>query len=311
MFKLAFTPRWIAGFLLVLAVSLGFVMLSKWQLNASTLGQITADPAKEVVKPWNEVLLEHEPLTTDEADSMVKATGTYVSGSSYLVADKLNDGAEGYWVVSELIPDNAAAVDIDGKTEHRGIVVARAWTAEPEIPSEPTGEVTVAGRVVANDQPFYTSDLSDEEKSHGKILGTAAAAQLTNIWDSPLYSAIITADAEVPASQALPLTAENTLEESATIMGQSDQLKPIKAHQVTDDEIDWLNIFYALEWVVFAGFALYLWWRMLRDSYHAQQDPALYFEYEGEYWLDEESGRYYYWDPADQQYYFFDEVSRS
>lgn len=310
MFKLALTPRWIAALLLVLAVAFGFVMLSKWQLNASTLGQVSADPAKEVVHPWDSVLIEHEPLTTTEADTMVSATGKYVPGSSYLVAEKLHEGEKGYWVMSEFTPDDAAQVTATGKVQQRSIAVARGWTASPEIPQEPSGEVTIAGRVVANDAPFYSSDLTEEEKAQGRTLGSASAAQLSNIWDVPLYGALLTTDAEVPASEKLPLNEDGTLSDSATILGQSKQLKPVHAQQVTDEEVNWLNIFYALEWIVFAGFAVYLWWRMLRDSYREQNNPALYFEYEGEYWLDEESGRYYYWDPADQQYYFFDDVPR-
>ncbi len=91
-------------------------------------------------------------------------------------------------------------------------------------------------------------------------------------------------------------------------MGDSSALQPIGTEQVVDEELDWLNIFYALEWLVFAAFALYLWWRMLKDAYQKKEDPAQYFEYEGQYWLDEASGRYYYWDPQDKKYYFFDEI---
>jgi hypothetical protein len=28
-----------------------------------------------------------------------------------------------------------------------------------------------------------------------------------------------------------------------------------------------MNIFYAVEWVVFAGFAIFLWWRLVADDY--------------------------------------------
>ena len=33
-----------------------------------------------------------------------------------------------------------------------------------------------------------------------------------------------------------------------------------------------MNIFYAIEWVVFAGFALYLWWRFLRDDVNRERE---------------------------------------
>jgi cyanate permease len=33
-----------------------------------------------------------------------------------------------------------------------------------------------------------------------------------------------------------------------------------------------LNIFYAIEWAVFAVFAFYIWWRMVRDAYEREQE---------------------------------------
>ncbi len=34
--------------------------------------------------------------------------------------------------------------------------------------------------------------------------------------------------------------------------------------------VNWLNIFYALEWAVFAGFAFYLWYRLARDAWERE-----------------------------------------
>ena len=35
-----------------------------------------------------------------------------------------------------------------------------------------------------------------------------------------------------------------------------------------------LNIFYAIEWVIFGGFAIFLWWRLVRDVYEKERDTA-------------------------------------
>jgi hypothetical protein len=40
-------------------------------------------------------------------------------------------------------------------------------------------------------------------------------------------------------------------------------------------KINWLNLFYSLEWVVFAGFALFIWWRLVKDDYHRDLEEAL------------------------------------
>ena len=39
-------------------------------------------------------------------------------------------------------------------------------------------------------------------------------------------------------------------------------------------QFDWLNLFYAVEWVVFAGFAVFLWYRFVKDAWEREQDEA-------------------------------------
>ena len=39
-------------------------------------------------------------------------------------------------------------------------------------------------------------------------------------------------------------------------------------------ELNWLNVFYAVEWVVFAGFAVFLWYRLVRDAVERERDEA-------------------------------------
>jgi hypothetical protein len=31
-------------------------------------------------------------------------------------------------------------------------------------------------------------------------------------------------------------------------------------------QVNWLTLFYALEWALFAGFAVFLWWRLVEDA---------------------------------------------
>jgi hypothetical protein len=38
--------------------------------------------------------------------------------------------------------------------------------------------------------------------------------------------------------------------------------------------LNWLNVFYAVEWVVFAGFAIFLWYRLLRDEWMREVEDA-------------------------------------
>lgn len=309
MLKLAFTPRWIGGLLAVLALVTGFVLLSSWQLGASTQGRITADPAKDVVRPYSQILEPGDYLDASEVDTVVEATGSYVSGSSYLVENKLNDGTRGFWVVSLFEPVDTDTVTTSFGNSPRGIGVARAWTPVAEIPAEPEGEITIAGRIVGNDPPINSNLIATDGAEDLKVIGSANSSYLTNLWNAPLFNGILAVDSESLGDT--PLTEQGTIEPTATLLEQGENLLPINAQQVTDETVDWLNIFYAVEWIVFAGFALYLWWRLLKDAVEKHKDPALYFEYEGEYWVDEATGKPYYYDPADDAYYFFDEVASS
>jgi hypothetical protein len=43
---------------------------------------------------------------------------------------------------------------------------------------------------------------------------------------------------------------------------------------VREIEFNLLNVFYALEWAIFAGFAIYLWYRLVRDVVEREAEPA-------------------------------------
>ena len=34
--------------------------------------------------------------------------------------------------------------------------------------------------------------------------------------------------------------------------------------------VNWLNVFYAAEWAIFAGFAFYLWYRLAKDAWERE-----------------------------------------
>jgi hypothetical protein len=50
---------------------------------------------------------------------------------------------------------------------------------------------------------------------------------------------------------------------------QASAWAPLQSINVTYAEgqkINWLSAFYFLEWLLFAGFAVFLWWRLVRDE---------------------------------------------
>jgi hypothetical protein len=43
-------------------------------------------------------------------------------------------------------------------------------------------------------------------------------------------------------------------------------LKPVNVVYEPIQKINWLSAFYFLEWLLFAGFAIFLWWRLVKDE---------------------------------------------
>lgn len=258
MLKTALQPRWIAGLLLALAVSTVFVLLSEWQFSAAENEGAPPVADTEQVRPLTEVFTPGVPLYASQADQIVTFTGSFQPEDQVLIDNRLLDGEEGYWVVT--------AFDVDGAPDEAAIPVVRGWTEDASAAgTAPVGEVTITGRLLPPEAPI-AGPVPD---------GTIAAlssAELGNIWDEQLYSAFVTAHETlvdgVPAESGL---------ETVTV-----------APQPQETTINWLNIFYAVEWVVFAGFAVFLWWRLLADSYQRSLEEDEYedddeFEDDDEY----------------------------
>lgn len=307
MLRLALTPRWLAGLLLAAAFATGFMLLSMWQLGAADQGQIEADPAKEHPQPLVQVVQPLQPVFAEQADAKVITRGHYDPDSVVVIAQRLHEGKRGCWSVARFIPENQPA----GVSEPYSVAVARWWapTAEEAAVAEPPeGEVVLAGRLIANEAPVPLKGRP-QQVEEAPLIGSAATAQLTNVWDEPLYAGVVTAEAEADRREQV-LAADGTVRSEASPRGGGGALQEISTRQVTDDSLDWLNVFYAVEWVVFAGFAFYLWARMLVDAHRREERPEQYVEVvpnqQGRYFYEEETGQYYYYDPQEDQYFYFD-----
>lgn len=300
MLTTALRPRSLVFLAVSLIISALFVALSMWQLNASGESRTVADPAKDRIQTLDGTLAPGEAMTAEQADHLVSTTGEYAAGSTVVVPGRLQDGVKGFWVVSELvIRDSAGRWDAaDGPLS---VAVARGWVASAaEAPAAPSGEIRVAGRLLPTEAP-----REDQGLPRGQ-LPTLSAAQLTNVWDAPLYSGYVAAFAEVPAARELPVTRQGALDPGAAVLSPGLGELQIE-QQPTDTSLNALNLFYAVEWVIFAGFAVFLWWRFVRDEYLRERNPERYFYFEGDYFWDEDARSFYYWDARDQCYYYFDD----
>ena len=241
-------PRWVAALLLALGVAAAFALLGHWQLERAIESGVVVERATEEVKPLAEVAQPDGGVTQIATGQLVSAEGTWVAGDETLITTRFNGGVEGFWVVSHFRTDAAAS-----------IAVARGWAPDKagaqavidalqnETDNTP---VTVTGRFLTGEAP----ELPDPE-GDSMELTTVAPSALINLWadftDESVYSAYIVA---ADAPDGLDLIDSPVPE--------------------VDQSLNWLNIFYAIEWAVFGGFAVYLWYRLVRDAVEREQEDA-------------------------------------
>lgn len=248
MLKTALKPRWIAGLAFAILLSGVFVLLSQWQLSRSTQGEVSVAPSVEQVKPLTEVLRPGQFFPGTVADQMITATGSYDPSRQVLVEGRLLDGEKGYWIVTAFNVEGAPGLRGAGATPQTWIPVARAWIADPaEAAVPPSGTIALTGRLLPSEAPLPNVDAGPGRAS------AVSVAELINTWEVSSYPGFVAATSELSAGKEV---------------GASGDLKALNIPaQPPVQQVNWLNVFYSIEWVVFAGFALYIWWRLVADDY--------------------------------------------
>ncbi|WP_230085351.1 SURF1 family protein [Arthrobacter sp. AQ5-05] len=239
-----------------LAVAAVFVLLSQWQFSRSLEKDVAPPSVTEKVQPLLETLQPGEPLLGSAEGQLISATGHFDASKQVIVQSRVQEGEVGYWVVTAFVVDGAPKLTGVTATEEVVIPVARGWIADPgQAQTPPSGTLTLEGRLLNSEGPVLAKNLPAGQ------IGALSSAELTNLWDTTTYAAFVVSfqeqvdGADVGASAShgslIPITVTAT-----------DQ----------NNKINWLNIFYSIEWVVFAGFAVFLWWRLVADDYRRAQD---------------------------------------
>jgi len=235
-------PKWIGVLLLVLVLAGVFAWLGRWQLERAVDDSRVIGPDTEQVVPLAELTRPQQAVDSEVAWRKVEVELSYVPGDTVVLSDRLNSGPErGSTVV-------AHAVTADGAS----LAVALGWTPDPAIAERARATldegamiaalVTVTGRYLPTESP----QLSDFEAGERSAL---SVGELINLWAAPpdgVYGGYLALD-EVPA--------------------WAEGLEPIDSPSPEREvEVNLLNVFYGIEWVVFSGAAVFLWWRLVRDD---------------------------------------------
>ena len=246
--KTALKPRWIAGLIFALLLSGVFVLLSQWQLSRSAQHEPPAPSSIEEVKPLVDVLQPGQFFPGSVSDQMVTATGAYDPSKQVLVEGRLYNNQKGFWIVSAFAVNDAPTLKGAGASPKTWIPVARGWVADAaQAGPPPSGTITVTGRLIPSEAPLPNVDAGPDRAS------AVSTAELINKWEVSSYQGFIAATTEVAGGAQIPL---------------GDDVKALNIPpQPPAEQVNWLNLFYAVEWVVFAGFSIFIWWRLVKDDY--------------------------------------------
>ncbi|MBN9178564.1 MAG: SURF1 family protein [Microbacterium sp.] len=254
-------PWWIGMLLFALLVAAVFAWLGQWQLGRAIDTNPPPPGATEQVQPIADVTAPGEYLPEPLVGQKVAVAGAFVPGDFLIVSSRFNDGQEGYWVTGQLRVDPAAA----GGVEPASLAVAIGWAATREaadaaasaLDDAAGADVELTGRLISDEGPVRPGTGAPATEmtrmSPAALLGRWHDAAGLNVYRPYLVADGLVADG---------LGADELV---------ADGLVAIDSPAPTEgSNVNWLNIFYAVEWAIFAGFAFYMWYRLAKDAWEKE-----------------------------------------
>ncbi|MEU8587099.1 SURF1 family protein [Streptomyces sp. NPDC048664] len=248
MYRFLLTPRWWGINAFVLLAIPFCVFMGSWQLSRfearvqehHTQTERAATDRTQAARPLGDL------LPVDQRTSGMRATATGRYGKQLLVPDRELDGKRGYYVLTMLRTGSGKALPVV-----RGWLPGDADAAK--APAAPAGEVTVTGALQASESPGSGGAGTGGGLPAGQTAAISAAS-LVNLVPYDVYDAWVTLDKADSGMRAVPAT--------APAGGGLD----LKAFQ---------NLGYTGEWFVFAGFTVFMWFRLLRREVEYARDAEL------------------------------------
>jgi len=260
MLKLALTAKWIVALVLSLMLAVVCAVLAQWQIDRSVIpnsdnqtwtkvSYVSLDSVAEPTKPFS--FVEISKVGSEKVLTLVSTRVVHNPENAVLIADRVQvDGTKGYWLVIPAFTVNSQlfmAVGFIPNLNASKIALAQAKLLMSAQSFQP-----MAGRYLPSEAP--------QPALQENLYPTMSVAQLINLNPSsrPVYYAGFMAVTRPNVYTHLP------------------GVEPITIGLAkSDSQLNWLSAFYAIEWTVFAGFAIFMWWRLLADSYKKQQEALL------------------------------------
>ncbi|MBU4465358.1 MAG: SURF1 family protein [Actinobacteria bacterium] len=243
-------PRWLAMLALCLVVAGVFAWLGQWQLGRA-IDTTPVDPgATEQVQPIDDIVKPGAYLNDPLVGQQASVSGSWIPGDFIVISSRFNDGAKGYWVTGQLrvahtSTPTSLAVAV-GWTADRAQADAAASALSDAAAADPTVVVDLTGRLISDEGPKLP-DKSGDPLEQTRMSPAALLSRWHDTAELDVYRPFMTA--------AQPLGGLETIASPAPSQGSG---------------VNWLNLFYAVEWAVFAGFAFYLWYRLGKDAWERE-----------------------------------------
>lgn len=238
-------PRYWPIHLFAIAAMAAAVGLGLWQYDAWSSKRVSE--ARDLTRldpvPLAEVLGPDDPFPGSAVGRPVEVSGTWLPESTVYVEPRTNpDGEVGVWAVTPLLIDPEA---IDGAES--ALLVVRGWAADvSDVPAPPEGEASLVGWL---QPPEGTGDVDTDPTDD--VLPQLRIADAIQHVDVDLFGAYAVFDPDEPATNAGDTGLVPAGLAELPDAGRFTALR---------------NVLYALEWWVFAVFALIVWIRWMRDE---------------------------------------------
>lgn len=253
MYRFLLTPRWWGINVFVLLAIPFCIFMGSWQLGrfedrveAHDAAQEQADRQASASRSDAKARPLDSLLPVDQKTSGERASATGRYGKQLLVPDRKVDDKPGYYVLTLLHTDNG-----------KDLPVVRGWLPgeanAAKAPAAPAGEVTVTGVLQASESPGSNGVSAAGGLPNGQ-LGAISAASLVNMVQGDVYDAWVTLDKGDSGMKPVPAAAPD------------NSGLDLKAFQ---------NLGYTGEWFVFAGFVVFMWFRLFRREREFARDAAL------------------------------------
>jgi surfeit locus 1 family protein len=238
--RTALQPRWLALLGVVAMLCVVFGWLGHWQLDVAKSKE---NPHRNTAAsaPLDQVTQPQQVFRGNMVGRAVTVSGVYDAERQVLVTGKRQRGVEGVWVLTALRVPSGALVPVV-----RGFVPSAAGRPAPAAAlAPPTGPVALSGSLQPPEPPV---DADVAAPLPGQV-PAADTADLVNLWGGPIYNVLVYDAAGTPGSADRPA------------------LEPVPAPPPDDGGgLGLRNAAYALQWWLFAAFAVLLWWRMVRQD---------------------------------------------